>query len=167
MTLARDERAALIESYEAGPRRLEAAFRSVPPEARQWRPAAGAWSAHEVVVHCADSETASSSRIRFVLAEDDPLIVGYDQDAWAIRLDYHAQPIEPALLAIAATRASTAALLRLLPDHLWERAGRHTESGHYPAEEWLRYYAAHLEDHAQQIEANLAAWRERDVRRET
>jgi hypothetical protein len=30
--------------------------------------------------------------------------------------------------------------------------------GDYPAEKWLELYAQHLEDHAQQIENNLAAW---------
>ena len=50
---------------------------------------------------------------------------------------------------------------RRLPEAAWQRAGRHTESGPYSAEDWLRIYAEHLEGHAQQIEANLAAWRSR------
>src|SRR5215468_9835812 len=37
--------------------------------------------------------------------------------------------------------------------------GTHTESGPYSAEEWLRIYAEHLEIHARQIDANVAAWR--------
>jgi hypothetical protein len=37
--------------------------------------------------------------------------------------------------------------------------GRHTASGPYAAEDWLRIYAAHLEDHAAQIDANVAAWK--------
>ena len=40
----------------------------------------------------------------------------------------------------------------------WAKEGRHTESGRYTAEDWLRIYAAHLEGHAQQIERNLEAW---------
>ena len=40
----------------------------------------------------------------------------------------------------------------------WAREGRHTESGQYTAESWLRIYVDHLENHARQIEANLAAW---------
>ena len=38
------------------------------------------------------------------------------------------------------------------------RSGRHTESGHVTAEDWLRIYAVHLHDHADQIAANAAAW---------
>lgn len=41
------------------------------------------------------------------------------------------------------------------------KRGRHTESGPYTAEDWLRVYAEHLEAHARQIEANAAAWRAR------
>ena len=36
-------------------------------------------------------------RIRYLLAEPEPLIVGYDQDAWARLFDYHAQPLEASL----------------------------------------------------------------------
>jgi hypothetical protein len=46
-----------------------------------------------------------------------------------------------------------------LPDEAWTRDGRHTESGHYTAEDWLRIYADHLENHARQIEANVAAFK--------
>ena len=43
----------------------------------------------------------------------------------------------------------------------WAREGRHTESGRYTAEDWLRIYAAHLEGHARQIEGNVRAWKAR------
>ena len=155
------ERQRLIAQYEAGPSRLAQALAAVPADARQWRPAPGEWSAHEVVCHCADSEHNASLRIRYLVAEREPLIVGYDQETWATVLDYHNHPLDVALAAVQATRAHTAALLRRLPEAAWARAGRHTESGPYRAEDWLRIYAEHLEGHARQIEGNLAAWRRR------
>jgi hypothetical protein len=72
------QRHRLIRQYASGPDRLEAALARVPPEARTWRPAPDSWSVHEVVVHCADSETNAHMRLRYLLAEPDPLIVGYD-----------------------------------------------------------------------------------------
>ena len=57
MALTAAERAALIERYARGPALLKAALKKVPTAAMQWRPAPGKWSVHEVVVHCADSET--------------------------------------------------------------------------------------------------------------
>jgi hypothetical protein len=157
--LSREERHRLIEQYAAGPRRLRDALGTVPADALQWRPEPGEWSAHEVVVHCADSETHAASRIRVLVAEPEPLILDYDQDTWAHAFDYHAHPIDAALATVDAVRANTTALLRRLPDAAWGREGRHTESGRYTAEDWLRIYAEHLEGHASQIEANVAAWR--------
>ncbi len=161
MTLPHAERQTLIEQYAAGPARLRAALATVPAEAVKWRPAPKEWSAHEIVCHCADSETNGYARIRYVLSEKDHVIQGYDQDRWAVTFDYHAAPLEPALAVVEAVRANTAALIRRLPDEAWAREGRHTESGRYTAEDWLKIYADHLEGHARQIEANVVAWRAR------
>ena len=60
--------------------------------------------------------------------------------------------------ATTAARGRTVPLLRSLREADWKKAGRHTESGPYTADDWLRIYAAHLEGHASQIERNLAAW---------
>jgi hypothetical protein len=154
------EREERIAQYERGPLRLRDALAQVPDAAVRWRPAAGRWSVHEVVCHCADSETNAAARIRYLLAEKDPVIVAYDQDEWARRFDYHSLPLEPALRTVDAVRASTAVLLRKLPEDGWRREGRHSESGRYSAEDWLRIYSDHLEKHARQIERNLAAWQE-------
>lgn len=155
------ERAALIELYATGADRLHAALAPIPAEALQWRPAAGEWSAHEVIVHCADSETNSAARLRYLLTEDDALILGYDEAQWAIALDYHALPLAPALTTIAAVRANTVPLLLHLPEAAWSRAGRHSDSGRYSTEDWLRIYAEHLELHVEQLKNNLAAWHTR------
>jgi DinB family protein len=158
MSVTRSERERLIQQYADGPARLESALARVPAEARKWRPAPGEWSAHEVVCHCADSETNGAARIRYVVCERDPLVLGYDQTTWAVALDYHGHPIEAALATVRAVRANTAALLGRLPEEAWRREGRHTESGRYRALDWLAIYAEHLEIHARQIEANQAAW---------
>ena len=161
------EREGLIRQYAAGPARLRQALAKVPEEGRKWRSAPGEWSAHEIVCHCADSETNGAARIRYVVAETDPVVLGYDENAWAVRFDYHSHPLETALATVEAIRTNTAAVIRRLPDSAWAREGRHTESGRYTAEDWLKIYAAHLEDHAQQIEKTLAAWQARDARGST
>lgn len=156
-----EERAQLIQRYADGPEVLAAALESVPTAALQWRPAPGKWSVHEVVVHCADSETNGRMRIRYLVAEPDPLIIGYDQDRWAIDLNYHRHPLEPALATIRAVRADTVPFLHRLTDAQWRKTGRHTEHPSYGAEKWLEVYAEHLEVHARQIERNVAAWNAR------
>ena len=161
MTLSRSEREALIDRYARGPDLLKAAIAKVPKEAFQWRPAPGRWSAHEVIVHCADSESNAHGRIRYIVAEEKPLVLGYDQDRWAEELDYHSLPWEPALATVEAVRANTTGLLRRLTDAQWARMGTHTEAGSYGAIDWLKTYAEHLEKHARQLEGNIAAWQKR------
>jgi hypothetical protein len=158
MPLTRSERERLIQQYADGPARLEGALAAVPTAARQWRPASGEWSAHEVACHCADSEVNGAARIRYVVCEPQPVVLAYDESVWAVTLDYHGHPLEPALATVRAVRAHTAALLRRLPESAWNREGRHTGSGRYTAEDWLTIYAEHLENHARQIEANVSAW---------
>lgn len=159
MTLSRSEREALIDRYARGPTLLKAALAKIPKEAMQWRPGPGKWSAHEVIVHCADSETNAHGRIRYLVAEEKPPVIqGYDQARWADVLDYHSLPWEPALMTVEAVRANTTALLRRLTDAQWASMGTHSESGSYGAIDWLKTYAEHLEKHARQLERNLAAW---------
>ena len=158
--MTRTEREAMFVRYEQGPALLRGAWDAVPAEARLWRPAPGKWSAHEVIVHCADSETNSAMRIRYLAAEVSPTIAGYDQDLWATTFDYHRLPVDLAMAQIVATRAWTTAFIRSLPEAAWSRSGRHTEYVEpYTAETWLQVYAEHLEIHARQLKRNLDAWR--------
>jgi len=153
------ERESLIARYEHGQVLLRDAFAQVPREAWKWRPAPEKWSVFEVVCHCADSETIASMRIRHLVAEESPQILGYDQARWAGVLDYHQERIELALAAVDVVRARTVNLLRQMPEKAWSIVGTHSDSGPYGPEDWLRIYAEHLEKHSKQIERTLAAWR--------
>lgn len=161
MRLTKAEREDRIRRYREGPAKLRAALAKVPPEALKWRPAEGKWSAHEVVCHCADSETNAYARIRYLVAEAEPKVLGYDEAHWARTFDYHAAPLEPALATVDAVRANTAFLLERLPESAWAAAGTHSHSGPYSAEDWLDSYAEHLEKHSRQIERNIEAWKNR------
>jgi hypothetical protein len=112
----------------------------------------GGWTARQVVHHLADSEMTSAIRLRRLLAEDDPVIAGYDEETFAKVLRYD-RPVDASLRALEAARATSAELLDLLTEEDWARAGTHTESGRYGVEDWLRIYAAHAHDHAAQIRA--------------
>jgi hypothetical protein len=152
------ERRELIDRYAEGPARLKAALAKVPAEALKWRPAPDRWSIHEVICHCGDAEMVHASRIRYLLAEKDTTLAVFDDDRWAQALDYHARPLAPEMAAIEATRATTAAILRLMSDASWSAAGTHAGNAVYSAEDWLRAVAEHLHVHAREVEENLAAW---------
>ncbi len=152
------DRAALITRYAEGPALFRRTLAAVPPALMQWRPAPGKWTVHEIIIHCADSECNAHMRIRYLLAEAKPVLVGYDQDTWARALDYHSLPTEPALATIEAVRANTVAVIRRMNESDWQKAGHHTESGAYSALDWLKTYSDHLEVHSRQVERNQAAW---------
>jgi len=147
----RQEREQLIAQYAAGYDQVVAALQGFPAGKLTAHAIAGKWSAAEIVHHLADSESTSAIRIRKLLAEDKPLIQGYDQEQWTARLRYNEREIAPSLEAFRLARATTMQLLPGMSDADWAREGWHTESGRYSAETWLKIYAVHAHNHAAQI----------------
>jgi hypothetical protein len=92
----------------------------------------------------------SAIRIRRLLTEDKPVIYAYDEKAFAEKLTSD-RPIEPSLEAMKWARETCSQLMDRMTEDDWRIAGTHTESGRYTTEDWLRIYAAHGHDHAQQI----------------
>jgi hypothetical protein len=152
-----DERKELIARYKDGYNEVAKHLDGFPQAFLTAHPIPGKWSAAEIVHHLADSETTSALRLRRLLVEDHPLIQGYDQDAYAARLNYNNRDIAPALDAFRGARATTAQLLDSMSNEDWRREGTHSESGSYSAEDWLAIYAAHAHNHASQIERLRAA----------
>ena len=149
-------RAALVDQYRAGHAAIVEAIADIGQDNLDRRPADGGWTPREVVHHTADSEMTSAIRLRRLIAEENPLIVAYDGDEFALRLHYADRPIEPALAAIASARATTVQILDSLTDAEWARTGTHSEAGAYGVERWLEIYAVHCHDHADKIRAAVA-----------
>lgn len=108
------------------------------------------WSPRQVAHHLADSEATAFVRLRRLIAEDDPVIVGYDEPEYARRLHYD-RPVGSSLAVLRAVRAASLELLESLTPAEWDRRGTHTESGPYSVDDWLGIYASHSHDHAAQI----------------
>ena len=144
------EREALIDQYEDGFRAISAALEEISEAELGAREAPGEWSPREIVHHLADSEMTSAIRLRLLIAQDAPTLLGYDQEAFVRHL-YSDRPIEPSLAVFEAARAATTPILRRLSEEQWRRAGTHSESGSYSVEDWLRIYSGHAHDHADQI----------------
>ena len=108
------------------------------------------WSARQVAHHLADSETTAYVRLRRLIAEDNPLIPDYDDEEFARRLHYD-RPIEPSLDVLRSVRQASLQLLETLTPEEWQRTGTHTEAGPYSVDDWLRTYANHSHEHADQI----------------
>jgi hypothetical protein len=150
------DRAALVQKYREGPNRVAEVVLKLSDALLDYKPADGGWSPREVVHHTADSELTSAIRLRRLVAEDHPEIIGYDGDEFARRLFYTQRPVQPSLDAIRAARETSASVLERLREKDWSRAGTHSELGPYSIDTWLAIYASHCHDHAEQIERAVA-----------
>lgn len=144
-----DERSRLIARYKEGHRVVKDALKGATEEELD-RVVEGDWTPRQIAHHLADSEMNSAIRIRKLLCEDKPVIQGYDEKAFAEKLTGD-RPIEPSLEAMRWARETSAQLLERMTEEDWLRGGTHTEIGPYSVQDWLRMYAAHGHDHAEQI----------------
>ncbi len=154
-------RKTLIDQYNDGYRVVAEALVGATDVELDARPAPGKWSAREVVHHLADSEMTAATRLRLLVATDNPQIFGYNQEDFARRL-YYDRPIAASLDAFKSARRTTAEIMERMTDLDWARAaGTHTEHGRYTAERWLEIYGPHAHKHAGQILVARDAGRKR------
>ena len=145
------ERRELIERYRAGHAEVVDALRGITEHELDKTAGDDPWTARMVVHHLADSEMTSAIRLRRLIAEDNPVIPGYDEMEFARVLYYTDRPIEGSLDMFRLARETTAQILDRLTDAQWERTGTHSASGPYSVKDWLVIYANHGHDHANQI----------------
>lgn len=151
----RDRRQALIQRYREGHRVVMVALSGATDAELDARPADGGWTARETVHHIADSELTSAIRLRRLIAEEHPAILGYDGNLFAGRLYYSQRPIGTSLDVVRVARESTVEILDRLAEEEWTRSGTHDELPAYGVEIWLEIYAEHCHEHAAQIAAAL------------
>lgn len=112
----------------------------------------GKWSIAAVLQHFADSELVWGYRLRKVLAEDRPVLTGFDQDLWADRLGYADADRDVALSMFDALRQANLRLLARASAEDLARVGRHNERGEESVVHMMRLYAGHDLVHRRQLE---------------
>ena len=148
-----------IESYGNAYAQLVDALDKIPEKMWQFRDEHGCWSIHEHVVHIADSEANSYVRARRLIAEPGRTLMDYDENQWAVALDYHDQDIDDALNLFQWLRSKTYALIKALPESAWANTAYHPENGDMTLDDWLDVYESHVREHVEYIQQNYAAWR--------
>ena len=157
-----EERREKIELYGRGFDLLTAALGEVPKEAWKFKPAPNEWSVHEIIIHLADSESNAALRARKLAVEPGGTLMGYDQDVWANKLNYHDQSPENALQFVKYARLTTYNWLKTLPDDVFTHTVKHPEYEEpYSFEMWVNIYSAHIPGHIEQIKNNVKIWMER------
>lgn len=142
----------LLERYRRGPEVLAMVLTGVFGEEEDFVPAPGKWSPRQIIAHLADAELVGAHRMRQVIAEDNPTLIAYDQDAWTRNLDYARRKPKQSLEAFRRIRAENYELLKELPESAFERTGNHSENGPMTLRRLLEGYAEHAESHARQLQ---------------
>jgi hypothetical protein len=156
-----EERKLKIKRYGKGYAMLKETLADIPRKAWKFKPAPSEWSIHEIIIHLADSETNAALRARLLAAEPGRAVMAYDQDKWALRLNYHDQDVEDALKLVKAARKMTYKWLKTLPDEVFENTVLHAEYDKpYSFEMWLALYSEHIPGHIEQIKNNFELWKQ-------
>jgi hypothetical protein len=108
----------------------EAALRSVledaGPELRR-RPAPAEWSVVELLGHLVDAEIVMSGRYRWTISQDQPPLLGYDQDQWVARLRHNDDQPDELLAVFTGLRAANLRLWGRTSADDRERVAIHAE----------------------------------------
>ncbi len=120
----------LIEMLAATPETLTGLLRGM--DEAQARAATGGdegWSVIEVICHLRDAEEIGLGRMKAMRDQDNPLIIGFDQDALAREKKYAEDNLASAFADFTRLRAEYVAALKTLTTKQWERPGHHNEIG--------------------------------------
>jgi hypothetical protein len=142
----------LLERFRRGPEVLAVVLTGVFGEEEDYTPAPGKWSIRQLIAHLADAELVMAHRFRQVIAENHPMLVAFDQDAWAKNLDYARRKPKQSLETFRRVRAENHELLKDLPEGAFARTGNHTERGSITLLQIVEGAAQHAESHARQMQ---------------
>jgi uncharacterized damage-inducible protein DinB len=120
------------------------------------RPAPGEWSVQELLGHLVDAEMASSARYRWILAHDEPPLIGYDQDLWVQRLGHQDDDPEEMLSLLRALKRANLRMWARTSAAERARIGMHAERGPESLDLTFRLVAGHGLFHLGQMRRTLA-----------
>jgi hypothetical protein len=142
----------LLERFRRGPDLVAAVITGAAGAELDYVPSPEKWSIRQILAHLADSEIVSSDRFRRVIAENNPTLVGYDQDAWTAHLNYKRRKTADSLELFRRLRQENYELMKDLPEEAFARTGNHTERGAMTLRELVAYDVEHHEKHAEQLQ---------------
>jgi hypothetical protein len=136
--------------------------RTHPAAALRARPFEGKWTPNEIIGHLVDSEWVYGYRLRLILCEDNPPILGMNQDLWVAGQRHNEREPSELVDMFRAMRQFTLALWNGMSPADLQRTGRHNERGPESLGVMLRMMAGHDLSHLEQFSRYLQAARPRD-----
>lgn len=146
----------LIDRYAAGGPLLVYATSGLSQEHERARPGPGAWSIAELVAHLLDSDLVLADRMKRVIAEDEPVLLAFDENRWIDRLDSGAMPVEEAVNLFVAHRHWMTRILRNRSVADFGRSGVHSEAGRKTLADLVVGAVGHVDHHLRFLFAKRA-----------
>jgi uncharacterized damage-inducible protein DinB len=140
-------REALVERFVAGGPELARSIAGLSRMELNAFPVAGTWSIQQIVLHMLDSDLIGCDRMKRVIAEDKPLLIGYNETQFGQRLFYEELETELACGIFTDNRRLTGEILRRVPAETWKRIGIHSEKGAVTLLDLVEGYIEHWEHH--------------------
>ncbi len=148
--------AALLQSMRSA---VVAELTALPDDVLAWHPAAGEWCAKACVGHIVEAERRGfNGRIRTILAESDPDLPGWDQQAVERERNDCQRRVADLLAEFTAIRDDSIALVRGLTPADLERGGTHEKVGYVSVQNLLHEWMHHDRNHVRQLQANVQAY---------
>jgi len=148
---------ALLANLRSTPAALATITASLSVQAWRRIPAPAEWCLTEIICHLRDMEReVNLPRLRKVLAEQNPFLVGEATDGWVKERRYADQDGPKALAEFTAARKESLGLLDGLVDE-WSRPSRHSIFGPTSLQELVGFIASHDRAHVQQVWETLPA----------
>ena len=110
-----------------------------------------------MVCHLADFEIVYADRIKRIIAEEEPALLGGDPDLFAARLAYQKRELEEELAIVELLRKQVSRILGEIGDKDFQRHGIHSEFGPLTLETILMRVTNHIPHHVQFIEEKRKA----------
>ncbi|MEC1303663.1 MULTISPECIES: DinB family protein [Lysinibacillus] len=151
----------LIKEYSLGYTMIWDAIEGLTEEELRYKPAPNKWSIHQILIHVTDSEISATPRLKKVLAEDEPILVSFDQDAWANTLSYDLLDREQYLHLFKLLRTSMQPILDNLTSEQSRRVGMYIDQERFTFKQLLEFRVQHVRDHLDQIERVKNSYREK------
>ncbi len=140
-----------IDIYAAGGSKLIEAYQGLTCEQLFALPVPGTWSLHQIAIHMMESDLIGTDRMKRIAAMDKPLLIGYDESAFAILPGVEKIDTMAACRLFDQNRQMTATILRALPDSSFDRWGIHNEIGRVTLGEMVEKYIHHLDGHLEHV----------------
>lgn len=148
----------LLEVYRLGAPKLAYLATGLQTEVLRAKPIENKWSIQEIIFHLLDAEMLGLIRMRMLIAEYNKTLPCYDQDKWAIAMDYNSRTendVHEAIRSFYILRDNNAIMLEALPLQTWAKRAIHPEYESISLRNLLEIYTDHSERHLEQIMERL------------